>query len=415
MFYPFFRDDQEKRSIWLYESVCLSLICILIYLFHHVPYLLIVLTSITFAYTQVFGRAGFTNAFANLRSHWENHLQHEESMKQIERQKQQQQQLQQQALGLAGVNHNKVANLNNQVIKGHELGYGQNFLSKHANLQYPPNATVIPGNNRPTYSIGPSVAYREAIEQSSRIFTSQAGRNWNNVGHFSNEDSLPFRLNRGQYDNNRSRLQDIDSSVKKTLWSNTNLQRRSLHHSQQLDKLPKSMPSSSSIKKKFMNVIGFRPTVPKPVGLVNNGQNMCFINSVVQCLARSPFLVECITADAAKELECNVAESNLLSSLAELLDILTIDPSCSDNKAFNATRFRKAVSGLNPSLVSPPGEQLKQQDAAEFLMWLLATVHTILNKNSQVLECGKFLEHLWKCLFPPKIEEINNVRISFQL
>ena len=195
-------------------------------------------------------------------------------------------------------------------------------------------------------------------------------------------------IGRSQYDSGVSSLQTSDISERRPA-APISLERRPLRPDTSDKILPKPISSpTSSMKSKFMNVIGFGPTVPKPVGLVNHGQNMCFMNSVVQCLARGPDLAQCLTAHAAKELECNVAESELLSSMAELLDILTVDPAVSEFKTFEAVRFRKAVSVLNPMLVTPPGEKMQQQDAAEFLMWLLEALHSILNKNSQAIQCG---------------------------
>ncbi|RUS82917.1 hypothetical protein EGW08_009340 [Elysia chlorotica] len=378
--------ENEKRTIWLYESLGLLFLSVLWYLLHRVPYILLSLTCITFLYTQVCGRADVASCIANLRAHWENHLQHEESMKQIERQKKQQQQLQQQALGMAGLNHSTAAELNNIGVHNQDPGFGMNFpfFNKQGSLHYPPNATVVPGQERPSYSMNPG--YREVVKQGRGVYP-VSGRNWNNAFGVYNSynnmgESNPMLnfQNRVQYENALQK----DTNERKSL---SNLQRRSLRPELSRGLFTRPLPSSSSIKSKFMNVIGFGPTTLKPVGLVNNGQNMCFINSILQCLARGPFLVECLTADAAKELECTVAESELLSSLAEVLDILTIDPSSSDYKVFNATRFRKAVSVLNPSLVTQPGDPMRQQDVAEFLMWLLSTVHGILNKNRQALEC----------------------------
>ena len=293
---------------------------------------------------------------------------------------------------MAGLNHSTAAELNNIGAHNQDPGFGVNFpfFNKQGSLHYPPNATVVPGQERPSYSMNPG--YREVVKQGRGIYP-VVGRNWNNaVGGYNNYQAtgesnpmLNFQ-NRGHYES--SPQPRLDTNERKSLWSS--LQRRSLRPELPGGLFARPLPSSSSIKSKFMNVIGFGSTTLKPVGLVNNGQNMCFINSILQCLARGPFLVECLTADAAKELECSVAESELLSSLAEVLDILTIDPSSSDYKDFNAIRFRKAASVLNPSLVTQPGEPMRQQDVAEFLMWLLSIVHSILNKNRQALECGEF-------------------------
>lgn len=390
--------------IWLYESAGLGILCLILYTFHHVPYFLLLLTCVTFTCTQLFGRTDVARLLANLRAHWENHLQHEENMKQIERQKQQQQHLQQQALGMAGLNNSSAAELTNLSRVNQQSGYGISipYFGKPGNLHYPPNATVVPGQDRPTYSVSPtSASYHDAVRQGKMGHFDNSGRSWNNVRMMdSNYPGLSLQPQQPIVGTSSSVLghpRPSDSSQNsasglesdsKPVWSAV-LPRRSLHTELSGSSSSKFFAASSSIKSKFMNVIGFGPTIPKPVGLVNNGQNMCFINSTIQCLARGPFLVECLTADAAKELECSVTESELLSSLAELLDIVTVDPSCSDYKVFNATRFRKAASILNPKLITPPNEPMRQQDAAEFLMWLLETVHGILNKNSQALSCGK--------------------------
>lgn len=51
--------DEEKRLIWLYESVAIFILSAVIYLFHHVPYMLATLACTTFLYTQLLGRVDF--------------------------------------------------------------------------------------------------------------------------------------------------------------------------------------------------------------------------------------------------------------------------------------------------------------------------------------------------------------------
>ena len=57
--YVFFRLDSEKRQIWLYESIVLLVLCLLLYVFHHTPYALLLFTVLTFLYTQLVGRVDF--------------------------------------------------------------------------------------------------------------------------------------------------------------------------------------------------------------------------------------------------------------------------------------------------------------------------------------------------------------------
>ncbi|CAG5118876.1 unnamed protein product [Candidula unifasciata] len=412
--------DGEKRTIWLYESVGLSLICFLVYLLHHMPYLLILLTGITFVYTQLLSRTDLTNIVADLRAHWENHLQHEESMKQLEQQKYLQQQ--QQTLGMPNFPTPGINNLGGQNA---EQNYGISFpfLTKQPALHYPPNATVVPGQDTPVYSLNPSIGlYRDGIRHSRGAYTSY-NRSWNNVAatNYSAVDvqhALPAVTN-AAYDSTVTTIQNTNSNGRQFLWSDQNLPRRSLHPNISTRALSKPS-STSSIKSKVMSMVGYGPTTLRPIGLVNYGQNVCFINSVVQCLARGPYLVENLTAIAAKELECTVFESQLLSSLTELLDHLTLPPDESQQKALSVNKFRLACSNLNPQLVTPPGQHMKQQDAAEFLMWLLAVLHGILNKNRRALDadstddCGftsprlASLKLIYGDLSPNRVQELRN-------
>lgn len=377
----YFRSDKEKRTIWLYESVSLGLICLMLYTFHHVPYLLILLTSVTFVYTQFLGRTGVTDFLAGIRAQWENHLQHEESMKQIERQK-----LQQQTIGMTNIHQGPAPDLGTFPGQNIDQNYGPGlpFLNKQPSLQYPPNATVVPGQDTPAYSLNTSASlYRDAVRHNRDTYALYS-RNWNNatkaVSSITNT-----QLSGGPLGLSPTSLPHINSYGRQPVW--TNLPRRSLHPN--IETKVFSRPLASSIKAKVLNAVGLGSSNPRPIGLVNYGQNICFINSVVQCLARAPSLVESLTAVAARELECSVAESELISSLAELLDILTLPPNESHHSATSAARFRQACSKLHPQLVTPPGEHMNQQDAVEFLQWLLETLHSILNKNRQALESGK--------------------------
>ena len=315
---------------------------------------------------------------------------------------------------MAGVNQSQQAshlNTFQQQVQRQQQQHGYNlnfpfFNKQQNNLHYPPNATVVPGQDRPTYSMSPnSASYRDAVQQSRVVHHTNASppsQNWNKNQSAEQPVQYTTTASRGQYDlpalgrsqhdSGVASMQGSDYAEKRPLVPTTNLDRRPLRPDVGGKILPRPVSSTTaSITSRFMNVIGLGPTVPKPVGLVNNNQNMCFINSVIQCLSRGPYLAQCLTADAAKELECTVAEAELLSSLAEVMDILTVDPAASDYKKFEASRFRAAAAVLNPVLVKGVGEQMEQQDSAEFLMWLLDRVHSILNKNSQALQCGKIL------------------------
>ena len=53
------RSDSEKRQIWLYESLVLFVLSLLIYVFHHTPYALLLFSVLTLLYTQLVGRVDF--------------------------------------------------------------------------------------------------------------------------------------------------------------------------------------------------------------------------------------------------------------------------------------------------------------------------------------------------------------------
>jgi hypothetical protein len=53
---------------------------------------------------------------------------------------------------------------------------------------------------------------------------------------------------------------------------------------------PSNKSISSKLKATFMSAIGMGPSSPHPPGLQNNGQNACFMNAVLQCLAHTPSL-----------------------------------------------------------------------------------------------------------------------------
>ena len=114
-----------------------------------------------------------------------------------------------------------------------------------------------------------------------------------------------------------------------------------------------------------------------PPGLPNHGRNLCFLNTVLQCLARCPGIVDDLQAIIAEKDETNEHSSHLevLSESIELLSRLTsptvhkLGPSLLDTK-----RFRAAVSAIDATMVAPPQDALHKQmqfDAGEFLLWLL--------------------------------------------
>ena len=117
---------------------------------------------------------------------------------------------------------------------------------------------------------------------------------------------------------------------------------------------------------------------PSPPGLTNLG-NTCFTNAVVQCLVWMPGFTELLRAERGKMAS--------LGSLLEVTEQCHNAPSWPKQKAVNTAPLLQALSGVAPHLVKQPkgAASQGQQDAAEFLMWLLDHLHTILVKQET---CG---------------------------
>jgi hypothetical protein len=163
------------------------------------------------------------------------------------------------------------------------------------------------------------------------------------------------------------------------------LRRRPLRNYEQRDLQPVSyLSSSTSIKSKFMSAFGYSAVdVNQPAGLRNEGQNLCFMNCVIQCLAHTPNLVDKIISDAEKELDCSQAESVMIDTLTDLMSrCKKTKQSGQGTGVLDPAVLRETMSALPNRLVAPPTERQNQQDAAEFFMWLMETLHNALNKKT---------------------------------
>ena len=138
------------------------------------------------------------------------------------------------------------------------------------------------------------------------------------------------------------------------------------------------VPPPTTFRSKVMSVLGLNPYSDKPPGLKNSGQNVCFLNSVLQCLSHSPGLLQCLTFDSER-LRCSNNEAALVTSLTELVQELTSKPGTSEVSVLDPSSVRMAASSLPGSMVTHPTQAQQQQDVSEFLMWLLHTLHNSLN------------------------------------
>lgn len=102
------------------------------------------------------------------------------------------------------------------------------------------------------------------------------------------------------------------------------------------------------------------------------------MNCILQCLARTPRLVSSLSAvDVDQMAGCSQEERQFLCEFISILSLCSAQPQ-SGTCVLDTKRLKSASQLLKCSLLN----EHSQQDAAEFLMWLLTTSHTILNKIS---------------------------------
>jgi hypothetical protein len=84
-------------------------------------------------------------------------------------------------------------------------------------------------------------------------------------------------------------------------------------------------------------------------------------------------------------LKCPEKHATFVTATIKLFEKMRAHPSDVENRAEDSVEFREAASQIAGSVITSPGEKhnrQEQQDAAEYLMWMLSTLHTATNAYS---------------------------------
>ncbi|XP_052252966.1 uncharacterized protein LOC127859507 [Dreissena polymorpha] len=375
------RTEEEKRTIWLMESLALGVVCLLIYMLDHTPYVGLTLTLTTLMYTQLAGKIKIRTCWRNLFERWEEHQHHTENV-QLINEKQKCMEMWRKISMPAPVSKPVLNRLTDFITRKSEAKMNAPVnpvfsMNKMFVPPYPAPETQqnvggmnpsVGAINNPGMSVSPD--FLQNNTEKPKAFEPSSSQNYESSPAFS---STP---------NSKASIFQPDSSPIRPVSSwlgRADLKRRPLRTFESRESPQYSFSNTqSNIRNRFMSAFGYKDKSQKPAGLRNEGQNLCFLNCVIQCLSRTPGLVDKLYWEINHEQDCSAAESAMISALTELMD------QCKKMQAdgvLDPTQFRAAVAQLNSGLVVAPTVRQYQQDTAEFFMWLMESLHNALKKT----------------------------------
>jgi len=127
------------------------------------------------------------------------------------------------------------------------------------------------------------------------------------------------------------------------------------------------------------------PTIAPP-GLVNRG-NTCFMNSIIHCLAWTPKFSQ-LLHELSKKQALSGNQMHFIQCLSDVMSQCHLLPDRrSVFKSVSTDNLLTAISVLPQPIVSFSRGDQSQQDAAEFLLWLLNNLHSTW-RNATVMSKG---------------------------
>lgn len=122
----------------------------------------------------------------------------------------------------------------------------------------------------------------------------------------------------------------------------------------------------------------FAPPSTTPPGLINEG-NTCFINSILQCLNWTPGFIKLLPQFTGEMSDTSIFLSKLNSVL---LSCNQMPNGKSTYSPISTSELLSSIACLGSHLVAPSNLPQHQQDAAEFLLWLLNHLHSTLRAQT---------------------------------
>lgn len=409
------RTAPARRRVWLYESLWLVLAGVVVGYLHHAPYLLLLFALPTFAYALLYGRTSLSRASEAIWARWNEFKEHHESLEALRE--------------LESWNRSGFAN---HVSPAQQA----DFMRASAS----PTIVINPQNTRP--GLNPAGQLRSLrFNEQKAVYEFVGVRDGGGSGGQQQQQQCktgestaaaapaaislsaqpPPRASgsaaampaaaRGASDVATAAPRDGQGLLRRRPIREQQLQQQRAEQSATAaaGRAPAAASDSASVRLHRSSAWGWGTRVLSalgigraasaapgggdgggsgagmPPGLRNPGSSLCFVNATLQCLARSPNLADDLAEESkgAVASDAHPSELALLDLCAELMQKTGVHPAENDCPVLDyAQELREAGSLLNADLFSSVHRQQQQQDAAEFLTWLLSELHDVINESN---------------------------------